>query len=307
MIYTVTINPALDYTLKVKSLDGSDINRSFDEAIYYGGKGINVSVVLSRLGVRNKALGFLAGFTGDELERMLKADGIDCDFIRLESGMTRINVKLISQKALDINANGPEIKSDDIYKLIKKLKDNLKQDDYLILAGSAPTELGEKTYERILECLDGKGIKSVVDASGGLLKSTLKHKPFLIKPNRFELEEFFGVKIQNSDDAFYYAKKLQSQGAENVLISLGEDGALLLDSNGEKHKIKNAQGKAVNCVGCGDSMVAGFIAGYIKTNDYSYALRLATACGNATAYSPSLAEKENIFRLFDELEKNYKE
>lgn len=301
MIYTITLNPALDYVLKVDSLSANDINRSSDEAIYYGGKGINVSVILSRLEAPTTALGFLAGFTGAELERLLKLENINCDFNYLKSGNTRINVKIKADDEIDINANGPKIDKADIEELFKKL-DKISENDYLVLAGSIPKGLPNDIYESILKRLDNKGINFVVDATGDLLLNTLKFKPFLIKPNHLELGELFNTSADDDEAIIELAKKLQSKGAKNVLVSRAEKGAILIDEFGNIHKTENAKGTLVNSVGCGDSMVAGFLAGYIKANDYSYALKLGTACGNATAFSESLATKneiENILKNHD--------
>jgi 1-phosphofructokinase len=301
MIYTVTLNPALDYVMKVGSLRYDDINRSKEEQIYYGGKGINVSVVLSRLGIENKALGFIGGFTGEKLEDMLKADGISCDFNKLKSGDTRINVKIKADTELDINAQGPDIDNDEIAELLKKLE-NIKSGDYLILAGSIPKTLPDDIYERILERLKDKGVNFVVDATGDLLKNVLKYNPFLVKPNHHELGDLFGVQTKSDADVEKYAKKLQEMGAKNVLVSQGGDGALLVDENGGIHKIHNAKGTLINSVGCGDSMVAGFVAGCIKYNDYKSALKLGAACGNATAFSEGLAEKADIEKIYNILD-----
>lgn len=293
MIYTVTFNPALDYTMKVNNLQTGEINRADSEQMNYGGKGINVSAILSRLKTENKALGFIAGFSGDKLAEMLNADGIDNDFVKLNNGFTRINVKIKSDNETDINANGPDIHKEDLEKLFEKL-DALKQGDYLVLAGSIPKSLPDNIYENILERLKNRNIKFVIDATGDLLLNVLPYKPFLIKPNHHELGELFDVKIKEYDDIVKYSKLLQEKGAENVLVSCGKKGAVLLDSQGNTYKIGNVPGKIVSSVGCGDSMVAGFVAGYIKKGDYAYALKLGAACGNATAFSQSLATKEEI-------------
>lgn len=296
MIYTVTFNPALDYLMYVDELQSNDINRTVGEQLFYGGKGINVSVILSRLGIENKALGFLAGFSGHQLEEMLDADSIDNDFVYLKKGYTRINVKIKSSKEIDINANGPEIDSDDIDALFQKLE-GLQKGDCLVLAGSIPNTLPNNIYEKILDRLKDKGIDFVVDATGDLLKNVLKYKPLMVKPNHHELGEIFGVEINALDDIKLYGKKLQEMGAKNVLVSRGKNGAALLDENGELHTTQNVEGKIVSSVGCGDSMVAGFLAGYYKSGDYSYALKLGSACGNATAFSPNLATKEEIDKM----------
>ena len=298
MVYTVTLNPALDYVMKLGKLRTDDINRTDGEEIYYGGKGINVSVILTQLDIPNTALGFLGGFTGKKLEEMLKSDGISCDFNHLKSGDTRINVKIKADKEIDLNACGPEITEDDMQSFLKKL-DGIRDGDYLILAGSIPKTLPDDIYERMLEGVSDRKVNCVVDATGDLLKNVLKYKPFLIKPNHHELGDLFSVEIKNDEDIVKYSKKLQEMGAKNVLVSMAKDGAMLTDESGNVHKIGNAKGKLVNSVGCGDSMVAGFTAGYINTADYSYALRLGSACGNATAFSEKLATREEIVRVFN--------
>lgn len=298
MVYTVTLNPALDYVMKLKALRTDDINRTDGEEIYYGGKGINVSVILTQLGIPNTALGFLGGLTGKKLEEMLKNDNVSCDFNYLKNGDTRINVKIKADKEIDLNACGPEITKEDMQSFLKKL-DGIKSGDYLILAGSIPNTLPDDIYEQILERVGDRNINCVVDATGDLLKNVLKYKPFLIKPNHHELGDLFSVQIKSDDDIVKYSKKLQEMGAKNVLVSMAKDGAMLTDENGCVHKIGNAKGKLINSVGCGDSMVAGFTAGYIKTADYSYALRLGSACGNATAFSEKLATREEIERVFN--------
>lgn len=298
MVYTVTLNPALDYVMKLKALRTDDINRTDGEEIYYGGKGINVSVILTQLGIPNTALGFLGGFTGKKLEEMLKNDNVSCDFNYLKNGDTRINVKIKADKEIDLNACGPEITKEDMQSFLRKL-DGIKSGDYLILAGSIPNTLPDDIYERILERVGDRNINCVVDATGDLLKNVLKYRPFLIKPNHHELGDLFSVQIKSDDDIVKYSKKLQEMGAKNVLVSMAKDGAMLTDENGCVHKIGNAKGKLINSVGCGDSMVAGFTAGYIKTADYSYALRLGSACGNATAFSEKLATREEIERVFN--------
>lgn len=293
MIYTVTFNPALDYVMNVPNLNSKDINRTESEQLYYGGKGINVSVILSRLGVKNKALGFLAGFSGKQLDSMLKSDNIHTDFVYLARGYTRINVKIKSEQSIDINAQGPNISTEDIEKLMEKLE-QIKEGDGLVLAGSIPKTLPNDIYEKILKRLDGRGINFAVDATGDLLLNVLKYKPFLIKPNHHELGDIFAVEIKTDEDIAYYGKKLQAMGAKNVLVSRGKDGAALLDESGELRTIGNAPGKITSAVGCGDSMVAGFLAGWEQKKDYAYALRLGSACGNATAFSETLANKQEI-------------
>lgn len=301
MIYTVTFNPALDYLMYVKDLQSNDINRTEKEQLNYGGKGINVSVILSRLGIENKALGFLAGFSGRQIEDMLNEDGIKSDFVYLQKGYTRINVKIKSDKEIDINACGPEIGKAEIEQLFEKLK-KLKSGDCLVLAGSIPKTLPDNIYEEILGRLKDRGIDFVVDATGDLLKNVLKYKPFLIKPNHHELGEIFSVEIKTVEDIKKYGKMLQEMGAKNVLVSRGKDGAALLDEKGNLHTMGNIPGKIVSSVGCGDSMVAGFLAGYCKTKDYSYALRLGSACGNATAFTSNLATTGEINKALNNSE-----
>ena len=296
MVYTVTFNPAMDYVMQVKNMNEKDINRSEEEKMFYGGKGINVSSVLTQLDIENTATGFLAGFTGSELERMLEADNINTDFVHLKTGFTRINVKIKSEKELDINAHGPDISEQDIDKLLNKLK-KIKSCDYLVLAGSVPHSLSDDIYEKILEHFTDKDINVVVDTTGNLLKNILKYKPFLIKPNHHELGEIFSVDINSTQDVIRYAKKLQEMGAKNVLVSRAKDGATLIDENGNVISVTNAPGKIVSSVGCGDSMVAGFIAGYIESKNYEKALRLGAVCANATAFSSSIAKKKEIDKM----------
>lgn len=296
MVYTVTLNPALDYVMQVEKLRYDDINRTTAEEIYYGGKGINVSVILSRLGIKNTALGFLAGFTGKELEKMLINDGINCDFNYLKSGNTRINVKIKADTQLDINADGPHINSADIEALLSKLE-GIQSGDYLVLAGSIPANLPDDIYRRILLRVANRGVNVAVDATGDLLMNVLQYKPFLVKPNHHELGDLFGTTVDTDEDIVRYAKRLQDMGAVNVLVSRASKGAMLIDEYGNSHSIGVAPGELVNSVGCGDSMVAGFLAGYIEKNDYSYALKLGSACGNATAFSPELATKDEIIAV----------
>ncbi len=298
MVYTITLNPALDYVMKVGKLRYDDINRSKSEEIYYGGKGINVSVILTRLGVHNKALGFVAGFTGRKLEQMLVDEGIDCDFNRLLNGQTRINVKIKADTELDVNASGPDISEDDIKDLMDKL-DDIGENDYLVLAGSIPSTLPDDIYERILSRLQSRGVNFIVDATGDLLKKALPYKPFLVKPNHHELGDLFGVETKTEEDIVKYARKVQEMGARNVLVSRAKDGATLIDENSNVTTFANVDGELVNSVGCGDSMVAGFVAGYINKKDYAYALKLGAACGNATAFSEELATADEIKKVFE--------
>lgn len=293
MIYTVTFNPALDYVMKVDELRYDDINRTCGEELHYGGKGINVSVILSGLGVENIALGFKAGFTGEKLEQLLEEDGINTEFIPLKNGFTRINVKIKADTELDINAQGPPIDSDEVEKLFERIQ-LLRQGDVLVLAGSVPGTLPPDIYEKLLSVTSQSGVEAVVDSTGDLLLNVLKYRPFLIKPNHFELGDLFGVRIGSEEDIVKYAKKLQEKGARNVLVSRGKEGATLITENGAVHTIGIIPGKPLNSVGCGDSMVAGFIAGYMEKRDYAYALRLGSACSNATAFSYGLADRAGI-------------
>lgn len=300
MIYTITFNPAIDYIMRLDGFKTGEVNRSRSEEIYFGGKGINVSAVLNELGIKSVALGFVAGFTGAALESGIKAQGIGTDFVHLDSGITRINVKIKSGEESEINGQGPVITDSAVNELLCKL-DSLKSGDILIIAGSVPSTLPQNIYESILKRLDNKGIRFVIDASKDLLVNTLKYKPFLIKPNNFELEEIFSVAIKSDDDVINYARKLRQMGAVNVLVSMAENGSVLVDEKDRVHKIGVCEGKIINSVGAGDSMVAGFIAGYIQSQNYDYALKLATACGGATAFSPGLAKKPLIDKLLDTL------
>ena len=296
MIYTVTFNPALDYVIKVDNFQTGGINRVYQENIFFGGKGINVSFVLREHGFTSTALGFTAGFTGEAIEKGLQEQGIKSDFIRLPKGMSRINVKMKSDNETEINGQGPNIPQDALNQLFEKLN-TLVKGDVLILAGSIPNTLPEDVYEQIMARLDGTGILIAVDATKDLLLNVLKYHPFLIKPNNHELGEMFGVVLKTEEDITFYAKKLQEQGARNVLISMAGDGAILVTEEGAVHKIGVPKGTVVNSVGAGDSMVAGFMAGYLTKGDYAYALKLGTASGSATAFSEGLAVKEDIDKL----------
>lgn len=296
MIYTVTFNPAIDYVMRLPELKTGLVNRSENEEIYFGGKGINVSIILNELGIKTKALGFSAGFTGTAIEQGVTDQGIETDFVRLESGCSRINVKIKAEQETEINGQGPEISDEAIELLFEKL-DKINVGDTLVLAGSIPNTLPENIYEKILERLSGKEIRFVVDATKDLLVNVLKYKPFLIKPNNHELSEIFGAEIKTNEDIVKYAKQLQEKGAVNVLVSMAGNGSILVDENGKAHIMGVPDGKTVNSVGAGDSMVAGFIAGYTEKQDYRYALELGTASGSATAFSEGLAKKDDIYRL----------
>ena len=300
MIYTVTFNPAIDYVVRMDQFILDTVNRTTAEEIYYGGKGINVSTVLKELGQDSVALGFIAGFTGNEIAQGLKKQGIETDFICLKEGMSRINVKIKAQQETEINGQGPHIDAQALEALFQKL-DLLQKDDVLILAGSIPSSMPEDSYEQIMKRMDGKGILTVVDATKNLLVNVLKYHPFLVKPNNHELGEIFQTVLKTSDEIVEAAKKLQQMGARNVLISMAGDGAILVAENGEIHQIGVPKGTVQNSVGAGDSMVAGFMAGYLEKNDYLYALRLGTASGSATAFSKGLAVKEEIERLLQQV------
>ena len=299
MVYTVTFNPAVDYIVHTDELRVGMTNRSEREEIYFGGKGINVSLVLRELGIKSKALGFVAGFTGAAIEKALLESGVDADFVHLDSGFSRINVKIKSSAETELNGSGPDIPEKALAELFEKL-DEIKDGDAIVLAGSIPADLPEDIYERILERLHGKKIRAVVDATKDLLLNVLKYEPFLVKPNKQELEEMFGVKLQSVDDIIIYAKKLREMGAKNVLVSMAGEGAVLLDENGETHVCGVCRGIVKNSVGAGDSMVAGFIAGCEKS--YDYALKLGTASGGATAFSDGLARKDKIYELIKQLD-----
>lgn len=300
MIYTVTFNPALDYVLRMETLTLGQVNRAAEEELYFGGKGVNVSIILNRLGVANTALGFVAGFTGMALEKGVREEGVQTDFIHLEKGFSRINVKIKEQTETDLNARGPHIGPQDIRQLFGKL-DKLTTGDFLVLAGSIPASLPNTIYQTILERLQGRGVHFVVDATGELLRGTLPFGPFLIKPNIHELEELFDRRLETEDDVFLCAQALRQHGARNVLVSMGGQGAVLAAETGERLKIGVAEGKVRNAVGAGDSMVAGFLAGYLQTGRYETALKLGSAAGNATAFAKGLATKEEILTVMDML------
>ena len=304
MIYTVTFNPSLDYVIQVDKLVPGEINRTTHEAVYPGGKGNNVSVILSNLGHSSKALGFTAGFTGEALENMLKEFGCDTAFIRLPEGSTRINVKINAGEETEINGQGPVITEEAQQALFEQL-DALKKEDILVLAGSIPNTLPSDIYERILEHLQGRGIHFVVDATKELLLKVLKYHPFLIKPNNHELGEMFGVTLKTRDEIVTYAKKLQEMGAENVLVSMAGDGAILLTEDGIIYKAKPPKGKVLNSVGAGDSMVAGFLTGYLNTGEYEKAFRLGVVTGSATDFQYWLATKEDIVALMEDKPETY--
>lgn len=301
MIYTVTFNPALDYAIGVKQLEAGMTNRSEWEQLLPGGKGLNVSIILGNLGIENTALGFIAGFTGREIKRSFEEKGGKSDFIELKEGISRINVKIKSTDETEINAVGPIIDSDSFERLMEKL-DTLKEGDVLVLAGSIPSSLPNSLYSDIMAKLDGRGVMTVVDATKDLLMNVLKYKPFLVKPNNHELGEIFGVTLKTREEVVPYAKQLQEKGARNVLISMAGEGAVLVTETGRVLKSEAPQGKVKNSVGAGDSMVAGFIAGWCEKKDYEHAFKLGLSSGSASAFSEELATKPEIERVYNSFE-----
>ena len=296
MVYTVTFNPALDYVVRVEDFQPGETNRTASDEVQFGGKGINVSTVLRNLGVDNVALGFLAGFTGKGLEQGLREIGINTDFIWLERGLTRINVKIKAGQETEINGQGPDISAAALDQLFAKL-DQLKEGDVLVLAGSIPKTLPDDIYQRILQRLDGRGILTAVDATRDLLCAVLPYRPFLIKPNDRELGEIFGKILTSDAEIEDCARQLQAKGARNVLVSMAGAGSLLVDETGAAHRLGVPKGTVRNSVGAGDSMVAGFLAGWLKEHDYTAAHRMGAAAGSATAFSNGLAEAEAVRAL----------
>lgn len=299
MIHTVTLNPSLDYVMRLNSLD-SGINKSLGEEIFFGGKGVNVSVLLARLGAQTTAHIIAGGFSGEKLRSLLEDEGVKTNFIALKNGSTRINVKLLADKQYDINCDGPDISHLEIEALKESLK-MINDGDFLVLAGSVPKSLSDDIYDEILSSISTSGVKLVIDTTGERLMQCLKFKPFLIKPNHHELGEIFKCEIssENTDRIIYCAGELQKAGAKNVLVSRGKHGATLICENGEVLHTGIVPGKIVSNVGCGDSMVAGFIAGYLEKSDLSYAMQLGSAAGNATAFSSSLATRNNIYEILN--------
>lgn len=293
MIYTVTFNPSLDYIVSVDDFKLGLVNRTTEEIIYPGGKGINVSIVLSNLGFDSTALGFLAGFTGAEIRRLAEKQGIKSDFIEVEEGFSRINMKLRSNEESEINGQGPRICEADIEKLYRKL-DKLQEGDVLVLAGSIPSVMPESMYMDIMKYLEKKNLKIAVDATRDLLMNVLRYHPFVIKPNNHELGEIFGVEIKTKKDVITYAKKLREQGAVNVIVSMAGDGAVFVGEDGSVFESDAPKGKVVNSVGAGDSMVAGFLAGYLQTGKYSDAFKMGVCTGSASAFSEQLATKQEV-------------
>lgn len=297
MIYTVTFNPSLDYIMRLHTFQPNGVNRTYDDFIVAGGKGINVSIVLRHLGHDNTALGFIAGFTGDEIIRQVKQEGCKEAFVRLKTGTSRINVKLKSQGETEINAQGPTITEEDVATLYQQL-DSLVDGDILILSGSIPKGLPNTMYRQIMERLQTRNIQIIVDATQDLLMNVLAYKPFLIKPNHHELESVFNTTFETEEDIIKAARQLQAKGARNVLVSRAGDGAILLDEHGQVRTKKVPQGTLVNSVGSGDSMVAGFLAGYLESKgDYDKALAMGVAAGSASAFQEWLANRADIEAL----------
>ncbi len=297
MIYTVTFNPSLDYIMDLTEFERNQVNRATAEKILPGGKGINVSIVLQNLGIDNRAICFTSGFTGEALKALLMQRDMNADFIDIANGLTRINVKMRCGDETEVNGQGPEIKSEDIAELYEKLG-YLDQDDYLVLAGSLPDCMAKTTYMDIMQMLQYNNNKIIVDATGELLTNVLPYHPFLIKPNRTELGNLFGVEVTTMDQAEMYAKQLQERGARNVLVSMSYQGAVLVTEDGRVIRAAAPKGAVKNSVGAGDSMLAGFLAGYIECDDYEYALKLGICAGSASAFSEELATKEEIDTLF---------
>ena len=300
MIYTVTFNPSFHYIVYVDDFQLGLTNRTRSELLLPGGKGVNVSVILKNLGIESTALGFVAGFTGAEITRKVEEMGVRSDFIPVKEGISRINVKLKSIDGTEINGMGPDIGRDKVAELMEKLK-VLGQGDVIVLAGSIPTAMPDDIYSWILEQLEGRGVTSVVDATGDLLLNVLKYHPFLIKPNSHELGDIFGVKLKAREDVVPYAKKLQEMGARNVLVSMAGEGAVLAAEDGSVYDAPAPKGVLVNAVGSGDSMVAGFTAGWMEKQDYRHAFYMGVASGSASAFSEYLATREEIMDLYERI------
>lgn len=302
MIYTVTFNPSLDYIVSVDDFKLGLTNRTSSELMLPGGKGLNVSMVLGNLGIENTAFGFAAGFTGEEIIRRVEEMGVKAEFIRLRSGFSRINLKLKSIDGTEINGCGPQISDQALGRLLEKL-DNLGVGDVLVLAGSIPNSVPDDIYRKIMEMLDGRGVMVVVDATKDLLLNVLKYRPFLIKPNNHELGDIFGKKLLSREEVVPYAEKLKNMGAANVLVSMAGEGAVLAADDGEIYMAPAPEGKLVNGVGAGDSMVAGFLAGWMKHKDYGHAFNMGLAAGSASAFSELLATKEEVEKVYRRMQK----
>lgn len=303
MIYTVTFNPSLDYIVSVENFQLGITNRTSSELMLPGGKGINVSTVLMNLGIENKALGFVAGFVGDEIIRRLEEMGVQNGFIRIEEGVSRINLKLKSIDGTEINGQGPVISPEHVEELMKQL-DRLGEGDVLFLSGSIPSSMPDDAYQKIMERLDGRGVQIVVDATKDLLLNVLEYHPFLIKPNNHELGELFGVELKTREEVIPYAKKLQEKGAVNVLVSMAGEGAVLIDANEDVYMAPAPKGTLVNGVGAGDSMVAGFMAGWLEKQEYEHAFCMGVSAGSASAFSEHLATKAEIEAVYQQVTGN---
>ncbi len=303
MIYTVTFNPSLDYIVSVENFQLGLTNRTSSELMLPGGKGVNVSTVLMNLGIESTALGFAAGFVGDEIVRQMEEMGVQNGFIRIEEGVSRINLKLKSIDGMEINGQGPVISPEHVEELMKQL-DRLGEGDVLFLSGSIPASMPDDAYQKIMERLDGRGVQIVVDATRDLLMKVLEYHPFLIKPNNHELGEIFDVELRTREEVIPYAKKLQEKGAVNVLVSMAGEGAVLIDANGDVHMAPAPKGTLVNGVGAGDSMVAGFMAGWLEKQDYEHAFCMGVSAGSASAFSEHLATKAEIETVYQRVTGN---
>lgn len=300
MIYTVTFNPSLDYIVSVDDFKLGLTNRTSSELMLPGGKGLNVSMVLGNLGIDNTAFGFTAGFTGDEIVRRVEAMGVKAEFIRIRDGFSRINLKLKSIDGTEINGCGPQIGGQDVEQLMEKL-DALKAGDVLVLAGSIPNSMPDDIYKKIMQRLEGRNVMIVVDATRELLVNVLEYHPFLVKPNNHELGEIFGVTLKRREEVVPYAEKLREMGAVNVLVSMAGEGAVLVAGDGSVYQAPAPEGKLVNGVGAGDSMVAGFLAGWLERNDYQHAFYMGISAGSASAFSELLATKKEIETVYAQL------
>lgn len=293
MIYTVTFNPSLDYIVSVKDFRPGMTNRTSSELMLAGGKGINVSIVLGNLGIKSTALGFIAGFTGDEIVRRLHNGGINSEFIKINDGISRINIKLKSIDGTEINGQGPLIDSSHIEQLMNRLR-RLESGDVLVLAGSIPAGISDNIYKDIMDMLKDKGVQIVVDATSRLLTNVLEYNPFFIKPNQHELGDIFNVTLNTQEEVIPYALELKKMGAVNVCVSMGGKGAILVADDGNVYKAKAPDGILKNSVGAGDSLVAGFLSGWIEKKDYEYAFRKGVATGSASAFSERLATNGEV-------------
>ena len=300
MIYTVTFNPSLDYIASADNFELGKVNRTNNEILFPGGKGINVSIVLNNLGMESIILGFTAGFTGNEIKRLVTKMGCKEDMINIDNGISRINVKLRSNVETELNGMGPIIDDNAINKLYKKL-DGLQDGDVLVLAGSIPASMPEDMYMNIMKYLADKNILIAVDATKDLLMNVMEYRPFVVKPNNHELGEIFGVELKDKTDVISYAKKLQEKGARNVIVSMAGDGAVMITEDGQAYASEAPKGKVVNSVGAGDSMVAGFIYGYLKERDYKTAFKYGISSGSASAFSENLATRQEIEEILETL------